>query len=245
MPRGAAGAVAKPPEKPKKENKGERMKPYYEEVGIAIFLGDCREVLPSLPDTDLGLTDPPYNSGKKYGQHNDSMDPDAYAAWCAQWFPLLRARTRRVILFCGHGNLGVWYALNRPSAVGCWFKPGNGASSIIGYEEWEPWLYWHGGHKGLLGGSSVIRQPLDTSGNEMAARAGHPCPKPVALMTKLLIKSRTDGIIDPFLGAGSTLIAAKELGIPAIGIELEERFCELSARRLSQGVFDFSQRSAK
>lgn len=208
------------------------MKPYYDIGGVTIYLGDCREILPQLDPIELVVTDPPYNFGKDYGIHNDSMPPAEYEAWCAEWWGLLRRK--RAVVFPGHGNVGMWYRISKPSAIGCWYKPGNGASSIIGYEEWEPWLYWHGGNKGLLGGSSVIKQPLDTSGNEIAARAGHPCPKPVSLMSKMLRKLRADEVMDPFMGAGSTLIAAKAAGIRAIGIEIEERFCELAVKRLAQ-----------
>jgi hypothetical protein len=166
----------------------------------------------------------------------EGVDPEDYERWCRDWWPLARAVAPRAVVFPGHGNLGMWYRIAKPSAVGCWFKPGNGASSIIGFEEWEPWLYWHGGNKGLLGGSSVIRQPLDTSGNEMAARAGHPCPKPVALMQRLILKCRADFVIDPFMGSGTTLRAAKDTGRRAIGVELNERFCEVAAQRLGQEV---------
>jgi len=216
------------------------MEPYYEHAGVTIYHGDCREVLAAL-QCELVVADPPYNYGMNYGSlTDDSRPPQDYEDWCAEWFHLARHISRRQVVFCGSGNIGLWYRVHKPSAVGCWFKPGNGASSIIGFEDWEPWLYWHGGDKGLLGGPSVIRQPLDTSGNETAARAGHPCPKPVNLLKQLLKKCRADEVLDPFLGSGTTLIAAKHLGIPGIGIEIEECFCELAAKRLSQEVFDFA-----
>jgi DNA modification methylase len=214
--------------------------PYYRDDWCTIYHGDCRDVLPGVVGVaDLVLTDPPYNAKKVYDIYRDDLPADEYEAWCASWWPLCRQAAPRAVLFPGHGNIGMWYRIDKPSAVGCWFKPGNGASSIIGFEEWEPWLYWHGGNKGLLGGSSVIRQPLDTSGNEMAARAGHPCPKPVALMAKLVRKTRTESLVDPFMGSGTSLRAAKDNGVRSIGIELSERYCEIAAKRLAQEVLDF------
>ncbi len=67
----------------------------------------------------------------------------------------------------------------------------------------------------------------------------HPCPKPYKIMTKMVVLGSTEGdtILDPFMGSGTTLRAAKDLGRKAIGIEIEERYCEIAARRLSQEVF--------
>jgi DNA modification methylase len=207
--------------------------PYYDDGQIQIWLGDCLDVLPHLAPgcADLVLTDPPYNYRKDYGTHDDDMTRAVYAAWCRSWFDLVRIICPRTIVFPGHGNLPIWWDVRKPSAVGCWYKPGNGASSLIGFEEWEPWLYWTG-NKGLLGGSSVVRSPV----GKQTGVGGHPCPKPLDLFKRLLLKCKSEAVLDPFLGSGTTVVAAKHLGIRAIGIEIEERFCALAADRLRQGV---------
>ena len=70
---------------------------------------------------------------------------------------------------------------------------------------------------------------------------GHPCPKPIEWMLKVVDLVSVDGdtIIDPFMGSGTTLRAAKDLGRKAIGIEIEEKYCEIAVKRLAQEVFSF------
>ena len=183
---------------------------------------------------DAVVADPPYNYGKKYGVHNDSMPRPEYEKWCAEWFSLSRGLAKRLVVFPGSGNLDIWFKIAKPSAVGIWYKPGNAASTVIGWNDWEPWLYWSGGENGPLGGSDVLKASIGAQSDT----GDHPCPKPIALMGKLLRKLRAGSVIDPFMGSGTTIVAAKAMGICATGIEIEERYCEIAARRLSQEVLD-------
>ena len=76
--------------------------------------------------------------------------------------------------------------------------------------------------------------------------SSHTCPKPINLIKKVVcrLSDPSDSIIDPFLGSGTTLRAAKDLGRKAIGIEIEERYCEIAAKRMAQEVFDFAPRES-
>lgn len=204
--------------------------PYYSDDLVTIYHGDCREVLPSLEEhsVDLLLTDPPYNFGLDYGGHDDTQVPTAYAEWCHAWFGESSRVTRRQLVFPGHGNLPVWWGVRKPSAIGCWYKPGNPASSHIGWSEWEPYLYW--GTR--VGGSDVTRAPV----SEQQDTGDHPCPKPLGLFRLLIGKFKAESVIDPFLGSGTTLAAAKYMGIPGVGIEVNEAYCEIAANRCRQGT---------
>lgn len=204
------------------------IQPYFDDGQVAIYHGDALEILPNLLDGDLAFADPPYNYGVEYDGYGDDLEDGAYAEWCAAWFALLRARAKATIVTPGHGNLPLWWSIAKPNGIGCWYKPGGTGSSYLGWCEWEPWLYW-----GVrLGGGDVIRATLNPT---FKSDVGHPCPKPVLLVKQLMLKTKAESVIDPFLGSGTTLVAAKELGLRAVGIEQSERYCEVAASRVAQG----------
>jgi len=85
------------------------------------------------------------------------------------------------------------------------------------------------------------RRPDTIIDTELSEDNGHPCPKPIDVWRKIMLRGSTndsDLILDPFMGSGTTLRAAKDLGRKAIGIEIEEKYCEIAAKRMSQTVMD-------
>jgi site-specific DNA-methyltransferase (adenine-specific) len=211
---------------------GVRLNPYYEHAGITIYHGDCRDILPSLPSVDLVLTDPPYGVNKKYESYIDT--PAKYADLISSAIPLIFAMSNKRLVTCGVGNVWKW-----PEAdwILCWFKPNAMTrSAVANANVWEPILVY--GCKGFgVDGKTfpIAPQLLD-----------HPCPKPLNLFRWLVSKACDDGatVLDPFMGSGTTLEAAKGLGRRAIGIEIEERYCEIAAKRLGQEVLDFNEAPA-
>jgi DNA modification methylase len=204
--------------------------PYYDKDGITIYHGDCREILPTLPKVDLVLTDPPYGaawncdyagwikpSDKMQGGNSRRTYPDVHDD-DKDFDPQPWLKYPRVILFgftyynaaLGNGSVLVWH--KRTSAMlaqaeVAWMNRGNGAYVFV--------------------------EPVE----KMQSQRQHPTQKPVRLMEWCIGKAGGDGLIlDPFMGSGTTLVAAKNLGRKAIGIEIEEKYCEIAAKRLAQGV---------
>lgn len=227
------------------------MTPYYDDGrGIVIYHGDCREILPDLPKVDLVLTDPPYGCEVKYG-HSYQDTRDGYWEWFLPVVEILH-RTGRVMamthrneslkMICGYDWVGVW---DKIGAGG--MRVGN--SPLIA--SWEP-IFFFGIHSiGVHGDGleDVIHVRPQSSGvtrgrvgrevwNTEANLDFHPVPKPLPLMSRLIkTLSESDAtVLDPFMGSGTTLVAAKQLGRSAIGIEIEERYCEIAVKRLSQEV---------
>lgn len=227
------------------------MKPYYEHAGITIYHGDCREALPNCGIADLVATDPPYGVGyatARRSRRDKLRVPvvgDGDLSMFAEAWPLALAQ------LCADRH---WYVFASPrrlpeaqqivggsKQVLAWDKGDRGTVGDLeaGFgEAWEAILYGMKGRRQLFGARprSVIR--LDWSATLDPV---HPTVKPIALLGMLVRWSTVEGetVLDPFMGSGTTLRAAKDLGRRAIGIEIEERYCEIAAKRLEQEVLDF------
>lgn len=195
--------------------------PYYEAAGIQIYRGDARDVLPALDAADLIATDPPY--GVEYREQ-------AWDKEIPEWWLGLACRHAKVVAFTT-APLTVW-DYPRPDWMACWARPASSARTPqAGFNHYSPVLIY-GKHK----------LPVDLVSLHAIAHASpdwidHPCPKPVALYKWLISGLLPNGgrVIDPFMGSGTTLEAAKACGCEAVGIEIEERYCAMAVKRLSQG----------
>ena len=217
------------------------MRPYYEDDAVQIFHGDCREILPTLGPVDLVLTDPPYGIAGGRGGGNQARAKGAYIStgWddtqnyirevCVPAIKDCLRLADRVIVTPGNAQMMVYPT---PDDIGCFWTPASPGHGSWGFTTFTPILYY--GKDPWLGTRSSGRQVT-----ERANVDGHPCPKPLNTWKWLMVKgSREEGemVLDPFMGSGTTLRAAKDLGRKAIGIEIEERYCEISAKRMSQMV---------
>jgi len=219
------------------------MKPYYDHAGIQIFLGNCREVLPGLPKVDLVLTDPPYGCGmdrcmgrgakRGFGGSVVIERAEYWDNWDSSRI------SSNVILEC----------LKAGKSVIIW--GGNFYSDIL--PPATHWIFWDklqtlpSMGDGEIAWTNSKRQSVKKITIEYNGLLGkepqrfHPTQKPVRLFKWCINEygKNAQTILDPFMGSGTTLVAAKELGRKAIGIEIEEKYCEIAAKRLSQEVFPF------
>lgn len=201
--------------------------PYYQHAGITIYHADCAEVLPLLPKCDVVLTDPPYGGVLTKSSGHGKLKEAAARYGGGSWDVRPHADTLRLVL-SGGGSAIVWggnyFSSDLPDAR-CWlvWDKANGSSSFADAE-----LAW----TNLDQAVRMVR--CSVSG--MPGRA-HPTQKPLAVMSWALSHvPDAKSVLDPFMGSGTTLRAAKDRGLTAVGIEREERYCEIAARRLAQGV---------
>lgn len=233
--------------------------PYYSDAAVQLFLGDCREILPQLEAVDHVITDPPYSehthakqwigaaltsdgharvSTKHKGLGFDALTPEVQAAVCAEAARLAR---RWTLAFCDVESIWLWREAVRVAGLDyvralIWDKvdgapqftgdrPAAGAEAIVVAHPAGK-KRWNGG-----GQRNVLRHAVN------GERGGkpHPSTKPESLMCELvtLFTDSDELILDPFAGSGTTLVAAKKNGRRAIGIEQQEQYCEVIARRLS------------
>jgi DNA modification methylase len=223
------------------------VKPFYSEDGITIYHGDCREILPTLDVSavDLLLTDPPYELTATGGGIGAKR---AYLAGIAGHidggFDMGLVRSfRNWIVFCAKAQLTRLLAIAEESskrwALITWNKPNPTPLVNANYlPDTEYIVHCFGSSKDLFGRYEDRSRFIVHPGVQSAAAIGHPTSKPLPVMNKLVALGSDTGhlVLDPYCGSGSTLRAAKDLGRRAIGIEIEERYCEIAAKRLSQRV---------
>jgi site-specific DNA-methyltransferase (adenine-specific) len=209
------------------------VKPYFEDKDVQIFLGDCRDILPSLPKVDLVLTDPPYGidyqSARRTGPFRKDKihGDDSFPSWI---FEELHPRIA-MFVWCRWDNLRL---LPPPKSFIVWDK-GNHSMGDLKHEygrQWEAVAFYPGPEHAFRYRPKDIMYFMRVDPMKLQ----HPNEKPIGAIVPLIDAHDGDLILDPFMGSGTTLRAAKDLGRKAIGIEIEERYCEIAAKRMSQAV---------
>ncbi|NDE17782.1 site-specific DNA-methyltransferase [bacterium] len=226
------------------------MKPYFEDDLVTLYHGDALEVTEWL-SADVLVTDPPYgiswNGGAGTLKNGKFVRRDSNPIAGDN---TLEARERVLLLWADKPGIvfGTW-RMPKPEKTQhrlIWHKkgqaPGPTNAPFLSQDEE---IYILG--KGFVSSSPPMRSVIGTGESRPTeiVRIGHPTPKPVGLMEMLIERCQPEWVVaDPFAGSGATLVAARNLGRKVIGVELEEKYCELIANRLSQQVFDFGSLEA-
>lgn len=214
-----------------------------EAADITLHLGDMRAVLPrlELAGRVVAVTDCPYNCGKNYGATTN--DRQLWPEWCEWWdgcLELMAYHADDIFAFLSQTAAKKYARLGRHEWDWqlVWNKPLSLAVCAMPFmPHHEPICYWGVTRKKDLPksskragwGSDVLTH------NVVPNIYGHPTEKPLPLMKELLSRFSSDTVIlDPFAGSGTTLIAAKELGMRAVGVEVNPDYCEIIARRMGQ-----------
>lgn len=220
------------------------MRPYYEHAGITIFNCDCREILPHLDPVDLVLTDPPYALGGSKPEYR-------VTASVAIGLDHASRRVKRkgtMAVFTTTSGRGIEYVLGAVNPtlpfnrLLVWHKRFVN-SAVAGPWRWDlvSILLFGRGTWGRPQWSSMVESEASTeNGHE---DTGHPAqvPENVAEWLWLPFEEEVETVLDPFLGVGSLLYPARLSGKRVIGCEIEERYCEIAARRLAQEILPFGE----
>ena len=201
------------------------LRPYYEQDGITIYCADNADVLPLLSACDLLLTDPPFGIGfaaqPTTGQRNRGQARETWDNALPLESTLLLARGLCAKQIIWGGN---YFGLPAHRCCLSWYKPD--APPSMGNVEYA-WT-------NLNQNSRQIEQSIAATNAE---RVGHPTQKPLRVMGWSIQQAgEVQTILDPWMGSGTTLVAAKLAGVRAIGIEANETYCKLAVQRLAQGV---------
>ncbi len=221
------------------------MTPYYEQDGITIYHGDCLDTIATVQAGCVVLADPPYSSGgfsemsKRDGSkgtasktnrdiRGDRMSTEGYIALMRRSLSASRAVASYVFTdwrMWGHTKEATELSGYRVRGMLVWDKgwPAMGAR-------------WKMQHELICWGTSITSAMGRGHGNVIkcsrTTNREHPTEKPLDLLRTIIDNAEPGTILDPFMGSGTTLVAAKQLGRESIGIEIEERYCEIAAKRL-------------
>lgn len=207
------------------------MKPYYEHAGITIYHADCREVVPSLGMFDLLLADPPYGIGAATKGFRGSV-VNGWTDFGHQEWDSIPVSINELSALMAHAEESIIWGGNYfalPPSMG--------------------FLIWDKGQRDF----SLADCEYAWRSKQCAARIfeyarakalqdvkQHPTQKPLELMRWCLQQAGSvETVLDPYMGSGTTLRACKDAGIKCVGIEINEQYAEIAAKRLEQEVFAF------
>jgi DNA modification methylase len=218
---------------------------YYSDGQVSLYHGDCLEIDAWLK-ADVLVTDPPYGIGWEQGDYNGVQrrsDDRIHSGIHRDENTTARDTALRM---WGNARPSVVFGsfrAPRPSEVVqtlVWKKPVDAGivGSTTGYRTDAELIFLRGPHVRRTASKSSV---LESRCGMARYRSGHPHAKPTAILEQIIEWMPPGVVADPFAGSGSTLIAARNIGRRAIGVEIEEKYCEIIAKRLDQMAIDFGE----
>jgi len=203
------------------------VKPYYHDDYTTIYQADCRDVLRDIGLVDLVIMDPPY--GMEFRSNYRKLKHDKI--YGDEFLPLDLILSAKELARCATYCFCRWdniCDLPKPKSVLAWVK-NNWSMGDLEHEhgrQWEACCFWPGPQH------RFIRRIPDVLTENRTGNVYHPTEKPHGLIMEIIRANAGDVVLDPFMGSGSTLVAAKCLGRRAIGIEIDERYCYSAKSRI-------------
>lgn len=199
-----------------------------------LYLGDCRDVLPTLGKVDAVVTDPPYGIDFPYEGYEDTLAN--LEALIASFVPTCRDKATRVVITPGVSNVQRYPVADW---IGAWTWETTATFGKLGYSQWQPILYYGKDLDGFGNVNGALKSDrIHFAGGSAKISSDdpsvHTCPKPLGFMRRLLTRFTHEGetVLDPFLGSGTTGVAAVQMGRRFIGIEREPKYFEIACRRI-------------
>lgn len=199
-----------------------------------LYLGDCLEILPTLPKVDAVVTDPPYGIGFPYEGYEDTLVN--LEALVASFVPNCRALAARAIITPGVSNVQRYPVADW---IGAWTWETTATFGKLGFSQWQPILYYGADLEGFGSVNGALKSDrIHFAGGAAKIDGGagdiHTCPKPLGFMLRLLTRftRESETILDPFMGSGTTGVACAQLGRKFIGIEIEPKYFDIACRRI-------------
>jgi site-specific DNA-methyltransferase (adenine-specific) len=216
--------------------------------GVTLYLGDCLQVMRSFPPcfrVDAVITDPPYgvdltakqnkwvkNEGAGYASIEDT--PDFVRSVVVPAISASIEIARNALVTPGTRNT---FSYPTPVAIGGVFNPNGAGSGKWGFECLAPILYY-GKDPYLAAGKGRRPNSWEQPATDFSEKNGHPCPKPMGMMRWLVARGSLPGetVLDPFMGSGTTGVAAIRLGRKFIGIEIEPKYFDIACKRIQAAL---------
>lgn len=214
---------------------------YYQDDHVTVYHGDCLAEHREWLDADVLVTDPPYGMAYESNRNRDKRNVKVGRPVAGD--STTEARDSALESWGGRPAIvfGKW-TQPRPQGTKArliWDKRVQGTGDLsIPWGPADEEIYVLGSGWVGVRGPNILSVQMLMSGDRN--RPDHPTPKPIPLMERLIEKCPPGVVADPFAGSGATLLAARNLGRKCVGVELEERYCEVIAKRLSQGALDLA-----